>query len=92
MQELIAEMQAYLKHRNTAAKRVPASAVLARLITARKMAGLTQSEAARMVGLAGASSLSDIESGRCDLLLSRLLALCEAYNISPAWVVGGSDD
>lgn len=65
--------------------------VLSRLIEARKMAGFNQTEAALVIGLTRASSLSDLETGRNEIKVSQLLALCYLYDVSPAWVIGESD-
>lgn len=62
--------------------------ILARLIAARKAAGLTQQEAAEAIGLTRASSLSDLETGRNEMKVSQLLALCELYGVSPARIMG----
>lgn len=63
--------------------------ILARLIAARKAAGLTQQEAAEAIGLTRASSLSDLETGRAEIKLRQVLALCGLYDVSPAWIVAG---
>lgn len=66
--------------------------ILARLIAARKAAGLTQQEAAEAIGLTRASSLSDLETGRNEMKVSQLLALCELYHVSPARIMGADED
>lgn len=62
--------------------------ILARLVAARKAAELTQQEAAEAIGLTRASSLSDLETGRNEMKVSQLLALCELYRVSPARIMG----
>jgi len=63
--------------------------ILARLIEARKQAGLTQTDAALGIGLSRASSLSDLETGRAEIKVRQLIALCGLYHVSPSWVVEG---
>lgn len=64
--------------------------ILERLITARKNARLSQSQAARLLGVAG-STLSHYEAGLRGIDLPVLLRLCEIYDVSPAWVMTGSN-
>lgn len=63
--------------------------VLERLVDARKYTGLSQTQAANLIGLAGASSLSDVETGRCKMTLERFIELCYVYNAEPVWVLTG---
>lgn len=63
--------------------------ILGRMTTARKQAGLSQSQAARLLGLGGASSLSPIETGEVPLTLERFLKMCELYDISQEWALSG---
>jgi transcriptional regulator with XRE-family HTH domain len=62
-----------------------------RLVTARKRAGLSQTQVARMLGLSTASSFSDIESGRNPLTMDRFLRLCEIYDINETWAITGAN-
>lgn len=64
-------------------------AILERITTARKNAGLSQSQAAVKLGLGGASSLSPIERGDVPLTMERFLAMCELYDMSPEWAITG---
>ena len=63
--------------------------VIKRLIEARKVSGLSQTQVARMVGLSIASSFSDIETGKNPLSVQRLIDLCEIYGVSIEWVLTG---
>ncbi len=60
-----------------------------RLILARKRAGLSQGQAAQMVGLGAASSLAQHEVGRSVPTLTLFLRLCEVYGVSPIWALTG---
>lgn len=64
-------------------------AIKARLVAARKRAGLTQTQAAQLVGLARASSLSQYENDRSIPNLWLFLHLCEVYGVSPVWALTG---
>ncbi len=64
-------------------------AILKRLIEARKAAGLSQTQVAKMVGLSIASSFSDIESGKNTLSVERLIELVGIYDVSIEWVLTG---
>lgn len=63
--------------------------IKARLTIARKRAGLSQSQAAQMIGLKGASSFTDYEDGWFAPALDKFLQLCEIYGVSPVWVLTG---
>jgi len=67
--------------------------IIDRLVLARKNAGLTQTEAALMVGLSCASSLSQYESGSRKSVptLTLFLKLCTVYEIDPVWALTGVD-
>ncbi len=66
-------------------------AILDRLIEARKAAGLSQSQAAKLLGYAAASSLSQLEGDYRDSEpnISMFLKMCEVYDISPVWALTG---
>jgi len=65
--------------------------IINRLVSARKVAGLSQTEAAKLLGYTNASSLSAIESDYRDTepSLSMFLKMCEIYNVSPIWALSG---
>ena len=63
-----------------------------RLKTARKTAGCTQTELARVVGVSNAT-VSDWESGVVhNLEAQNLLNICDFFNISPTWLQFGRGD
>ena len=65
--------------------------IMNRLIIARRQAGLTQSQAAKLLGLSSPSTLSHHESGARDTepKLSMFLDMCEIYDVSPVWALTG---
>lgn len=63
--------------------------ILERLIDARKAAGLSQTQAARLLGLGNASSLSVYEIGRSVPNLDMFLRMCDTYGCSPVWALTG---
>lgn len=65
--------------------------IIDRLIKARKGAGLSQTQAAKLLGYSGASSLSQIETNNRDSEpnLTMFLKMCEIYDISPVWALAG---
>jgi DNA-binding XRE family transcriptional regulator len=65
------------------------SQIKARLVQAREHAGLTQEQAAKLVGMSRASSLSQHEGERSTPNLRLFLRLCDVYNVSPVWVLTG---
>ena len=68
------------------------NAVLARLATARKNAGLSQGQVAVLLGLSGtATTISQWEHGGGGLALPRLLELCKLYGVSVTWVMTGAN-
>lgn len=69
--------------------KVDMSPILSRLRTARKNAGLSQGQVARMIGLADASGFAPIEKGEYPLTLERFLLLCSFYDIDPTWALTG---
>ena len=60
-----------------------------RLVKARERAGLTQTQAAMLVGLSRASSLSQHEGPRSTPNLRLFLKLCDVYGVSPIWALTG---
>jgi len=67
------------------------SAIIQRLIEARKAAGLTQTEAALQVGLSRASSICQYETRQRGSIpnLTLFLKLCAVYGVDPVWVLTG---
>ena len=64
--------------------------IMARLVLARKRAGLSQAQAGTLLGFSGsASSLSQYEIGRSIPNLDLFLRMCEVYGISPVWALTG---
>ncbi|MCR9245627.1 MAG: helix-turn-helix transcriptional regulator [bacterium] len=60
----------------------------ARLAQARHKAGLSQTAAAKEIGLARGQSIGDYEQGKFDFQVSRLAELCALYRVSTDWVLG----
>lgn len=67
-----------------------AAEILERLAWARKNAGLSQSQAGKLLGLS-VGGFCDIEKGRNPLYIERFLLLCEIYDISPTWALTGTN-
>lgn len=64
--------------------------IMTRLVLARRRAGLSQSQASRLLGFSGtASSLSQYEIGRSIPNLDLFLRMCEIYGVSPVWALTG---
>lgn len=65
--------------------------IIERLIEARKAAGLSQTQAAKLLGYSAASSLSQLETEArgSEPNLSMFLKMCEVYDISPVWALTG---
>jgi transcriptional regulator with XRE-family HTH domain len=63
--------------------------IMKRLVLARKRAGLSQGQAAKLVGLDFAFVIEEYEAGQGDLTLSRFLKLCDIYGVSPVWALTG---
>ncbi len=63
--------------------------ILGRLIRAREQAGLSQSRAAKLIGLSVGSTISHYESGARELSVITLLELCKIYDVSVVWVMTG---
>lgn len=62
--------------------------ILERLATARKKAGLSQSQVARLINRDPALIVG-IESGHYPLSMERFLQLCGIYGVSEIWVLTG---
>lgn len=67
----------------------PINAILKRLTRAREQAGLSQSQAAKLIGMSSGSAISHYESGARELSVVTLLELCKVYDVSEAWVLTG---
>lgn len=65
--------------------------VLKRLVAARKGAGLSQSQVAKLMGLDSPSTISHYESDARGLHVRDLLCMCELYGVSVAWVMTGAN-
>ena len=61
-------------------------AIAARLRAAREQAGLSQGQAAKVVGL-HRPAITEIEAGRRGVNAEELAALAEAYGVSVNWLV-----
>lgn len=60
-----------------------------RLKEARNLAGLSQAQAAKVLGI-HRPSVSEIESGRRRISAEELSELCETYDVATDWVLGRS--
>jgi transcriptional regulator with XRE-family HTH domain len=60
-----------------------------KLKEARRLAGLSQDQVAKMISIPR-PSVSEIESGNRRVSADELTTLCEIYDVSPDWVVGNS--
>ncbi len=65
--------------------------ILKRLVRARVQAGLSQSQAAKLIGLSAGSTISHYESGARELSVMTLLELCKIYDVSVVWVMTGGN-
>lgn len=63
--------------------------IKSRMVLARERAGLTQTQAAQLVGMSNASSLSQHERMRSIPTLRLFLRLCAVYGVSPVWMLTG---
>lgn len=63
--------------------------VLERLARARTYAGLSQSQAAVLMGFDSSSTISHYESGMRSLTVENLLRMCEIYDANLTWVMTG---
>lgn len=62
-----------------------------RLKEARKLAGLSQAQAAHVLGI-HRPSVSEIEAGNRRISAEELSELCETYDVAPDWVLGRSPE
>lgn len=62
-----------------------------RLKEARKLAGLSQAQAASVLGI-HRPSISEIESGKRRISAEELSELCETYDVATDWVLGRSPE
>lgn len=58
----------------------------------RSKLGLSQEELAYKTGYTDRSSIAKIESGKVDLTQSKIAAFAQAFNVSPAYLMGWEDD
>ncbi len=63
--------------------------VLERLIMARTFAGLSQAQAAKLMGFDSSSTISHYESGLRSLTVENLLKMVEIYGANLTWVMTG---
>jgi transcriptional regulator with XRE-family HTH domain len=69
----------------------PIDRILERVVMARKQAGLSQGQAAKLLGFASGSALSMIESGQRELSVVLMLAMCRIYHVSQIWMLTGTN-
>ena len=62
-----------------------------RLRAAREQAGLTQAQAARVLGL-HRPSISEMEAGRRRGSAEELKGLSDVYDVDPSWLLGAASD
>lgn len=65
------------------------SAILERLVYARKHAGLSQIQVAKLIDLDSGGAISQYESGARKLTLETFLRMCELYGVSEIWILTG---
>lgn len=63
-----------------------------RIKAAREAAGLTQEELAFMVGYSGRSSVAKLESGKRDVVRTKISAIAKALGVKPAFIMGWTDE
>lgn len=66
-------------------------AIAARLKESRKMAGLSQGQVAKLLGL-HRPAISEIEAGNRRVSAQELRQLCEIYEVDTNWVLGTKDE
>ena len=70
--------------------KLSSSSIGERLRMAREMAGLTQAQAAKLLGLHH-PSISEIEAGRRKVSAEELAKLSELYGVNIDWIVNSED-
>lgn len=65
--------------------------IVERLRMAREAAGLSQGQAAKLMGM-HRPTVSEIEAGRRRLAADELAEFAEKYGVSAAWVLGETDE
>lgn len=70
---------------------VDITGLLRRLTKARQSAGLSQGQAAKLMGYTSASTISHYESGLRGLEVETMLKLCQIYGVSSIWVLTGEN-
>jgi transcriptional regulator with XRE-family HTH domain len=63
--------------------------IKARLVKARERAGLTQAQAAKLLGFNAGSNIAQYEGERSIPNLRLFLQMCEVYKVSPVWALTG---
>lgn len=63
-----------------------------RIKAAREAAGMTQEELAFMVGYSGRSSVAKLESGKRDIVRTKISAIAKALGVKPAFIMGWTDE
>jgi transcriptional regulator with XRE-family HTH domain len=66
-------------------------AIAARLRMARELAGLSQAQVAKMLGL-HRPSVSEAEAGRRRVTAEELVRMADMYGVDIAWLAGAEDD
>lgn len=67
------------------------TAIAARLRMAREAAGLSQGQAAKLMGM-HRPTVSEIEAGRRRLAADEMAKFAKTYGIGVAWLIGENDD
>ena len=65
--------------------------IAARIREARQMAGLSQGQVAKILGL-HRPSISEMEAGNRNVSADEIVKLAETYEVSPAWLLGEGTD
>lgn len=63
--------------------------IMRRLINARKLAGLSQEDASKLLGDKSQTAISAIETGKVRLTVEMLFALADIYQVTPLWIFAG---
>jgi transcriptional regulator with XRE-family HTH domain len=65
--------------------------IASRIREARKMAGLSQTQVAKMVGV-HRPSISEIEAGNRNVSAEEIAQFAEIFDVSPSWLIGEGAD
>lgn len=63
-----------------------------RIRSMRKQRGMSQEELAKLSGYGDRSTISRVEKGEIDLPQSKILAIADALNCSPSYLLFGDDE